>query len=377
MDLPVPALPLANLPVPPHRLEDLFWERVLPVLVVLAAASASAAVGKAVALRAESLDLGVPTPQAFRRVLRGALQAVVFIGLLAAAVLVDRSLHGDPRGLDMTERFGTVVALLWAGFLSLDAVARHLSARFHRLGRISAATVVPMLDKVAQAAWALLVVTLFLENLGLDIKALLAGLGVGGLAIALAGQKTVENLFGGLVLVLDQPVRVGDFCRFGDKMGVVEHVGMRSIKLRTPDRTLIAVPNGEFSQLVLENFARRDKIMFNTTLHLRADTRPAVLKRVLIATEALLKADTGVDVTQSRRVRLEKVGAWSLDLDVFCYADTADWERYMSWRQELLFKLLEAVEREGARLAYPTQTVLGEAPDPPPDRAPAKPKKRA
>jgi MscS family membrane protein len=351
-------LPAAALPMQPHQMENLFWERLLPVLVVLAATVAATAVSRAIALRKDEAALS-PT-QGLRHFLRAVIQVVVYLGVLAGALFMDHVLHGDPKGLDMTLRFGSTVAFLWAGFLSMDIVERHLHARFLSQGRSSAIAVIPLLDKVAKGAWAVLVAIMFLENMGMDVKALLAGLGVGGLAVALAGQKTMENLFGGLVLVLDQPIRVGDTCGFGDKTGEVVEVGLRSIRLRTADRTVITVPNGEFSQLTLENFAKRDRIRFDTTLGLRLDTGVARLKRIVEGLEAVLVGDAKIDHAMPCRVRFVQVSPASLDLDVFCYFNGSDWEEFLTWRQVLLQALLEAMELEGGRLA-PTQTLVSEA----------------
>jgi small-conductance mechanosensitive channel len=351
-----------DLPLPPQHLDSLFLERLLPALVVLFAAAAALAIGRAVALREDEASLA--KNQTLRRILRAVLQGLVYVGILCATVLLDRALHGDPQGLDMTLRCGSAVALLWAGFLTLDAFERHLYDRFVRQGRHSAATVIPLLDKVSKAAWAGMVLILLLDNLGLNIKALLAGLGVGGLAVALAGQKTVENLFGGLVLVLDQPVRAGDFCKFGDNTGEVLEVGLRSIKLRTAERTIITVPNGEFSQLVLENYALRDRVKFSSTLCLRLDTEGERLQRILAALEARLVADDHVDQFMPRRARFIQISAYSLDLEVFCYFAGADWEQFMLWRQALLVALLRTLEAEGGKLAFPTQTSISETESP-------------
>jgi MscS family membrane protein len=346
----------------PHHLESIFWERLLPVLVVCFAATAAAAIGRAVALRQGKE--AVLLPQTLRRVIRGSIQAIVYLGILAGAVILDRSLHGDPQGLDMTLKVGSAVALLWAGFLALDASLRHLHGRFLKQSRPVAVTLLPLMEKSGKTAWALLIGVVLLDNLGLDVKALLAGLGVGGLAVALAGQKTIENLFGGLVLVLDQPVRAGDVCKFGGQTGEVLEVGIRSVKLRTTDRTVITVPNGEFSQLVLENVARRDRICFTTTLNLRADTDSAKLRRILEAIEKVLAEDAEIDEGMARRVRFVNVGAFSLDAEVFCYYRRTDWEKFLLWRQSLLFRLLEAVESQGGGLAFPTQTIITENPGP-------------
>jgi MscS family membrane protein len=335
---------------------NLFWERFLPMLLVLLAALAASAAGRAVAPRQGGRHQGL------RHALAGILQALIYLGILTGAMVVDRAMHGNPRGLDMTLRCGSAVALLWAGFLAFDVVERHLHARFLGQGRSSPVTVLPLLDKVAKAVWALLILLIFLENMGMNVKALLAGLGVGGLAVALAGQKTIENLFGGLMLVLDQPVRAGDVCGFGAKSGEVLEVGLRSIKLRTEDRTVISVPNGEFSQLVLENFSRRDNILFDTKLGLRLDTGVAQMKRIVEAMDAVLKADTQIAPDLVRRVRFVQVSACSLDIDVYCYFKGSDWEAFMLWRQALLETLLEAMEKEGGRLAFPTQTLVSEGP---------------
>jgi MscS family membrane protein len=310
-------------------------------------------------------DLPLSSSQGLRHFLRAVIQVFVYLGVLAGALFVDHVLHGDPKGLDMTLRFGSTVALLWAGFLAMDAVERHLHDRFLSQGRPSAVAVIPLLDKVAKGAWTVLVTLMFLENMGMDVKALLAGLGVGGLAVALAGQKTMENLFGGLVLVLDQPIRVGDTCGFGDKTGEVVEVGLRSIRLRTADRTVITVPNGDFSQLTLENFAKRDRIRFDTTLGLRLDTGVARLKRIIDGLQAILVGDAKIDHDMPCRVRFVQVSPASLDLEVFCYFNGADWEEFMVWRQALLVALMEAMELEGGRLA-PTQTLVSEAYTPAP-----------
>ncbi len=116
---------------------------------------------------------------------------------------------------------------------------------------------------------------------GYNTTTLLAGLGIGGVALALASQKTIENLFGSVAVISDRPVSVGDFCKFGSSMGTVEDIGLRSTRIRTLDRTLVTVPNGSFSTMTLENFDRRDKTLFHVTLeppakhHARSDADAA------------------------------------------------------------------------------------------------------
>jgi small-conductance mechanosensitive channel len=352
-----------TVPLNQQRLDDVLWLWFVPVMGVLLATLAAVAAGRTLLPLRPDDPLTVPDEsqgQGWRRLLRLVLQALVFLALVSASEELDRRLHGEAKGLRVLGLSAGVVSGLWAGFLLMDWLSRVLLHSLHRMGRVSAQSVVPLLRKILKAVWGCLMLLIYLDNLGMNVSALLAGLGVGGLAVALAGQKTMENLFGGVVLILDQPVRVGDFCKFGDKQGTVEEVGLRSIKIRTPERTLISVPNGEFSQLQIENVAARDRICFTTTLHLRYDSAPAKLRDALARTEQCLKANPKVDPTQPNRCRLVDVGAYSLDIEVFCYFSTADWDEFMILRQDLTLQLLEAVEAAGCHLAYPTQTALQE-----------------
>ena len=124
---------------------------------------------------------------------------------------------------------------------------------------------------------------------GYNTTTILAGLGVGGIAIALAAQKTIENLFGGISIIGDRPVLVGDFGRFGKYVGTIMHIGLRSTRIRTLDRTVVSVPNGQFSAMELENFSARDKIWFHQTLSLRRDTSAQQMRQVLSSVRDILK----------------------------------------------------------------------------------------
>jgi len=179
-------------------------------------------------------------------------------------------------------------------------------------------------------------------------------LGIGGVAIALAAQKTIENLFGGVAVISDRPVFVGDFCRFGDRTGTVEDIGIRSTRIRTVERTLVSVPNALFSSMTLENFSKRDKRLFQMTLNLRRDTTPDQVRLLLTAITDTL---TGNPKTEAGAlpVRFVGVGSYSLDLQVSAYILTRDDDEFLQLQQELLLRILDEVEAAGTALAYPTQ----------------------
>ena len=155
---------------------------------------------------------------------------------------------------------------------------------------------------------------------GYNTSTIIAGLGVGGLAVALAAQKTIENLFGGISVIGDRPVLVGDVCRFGDRTGTVMHIGLRSTRIRTPDRTIISVPNAQFSTMALENISGRDKIWFHLTLNLRRDTTARQMEDVLAALRKILEDHPKVE-TGKIPVRFIGVGPYSLDIEINTYVN--------------------------------------------------------
>ena len=200
----------------------------------------------------------------------------------------------------------------------------------------------------------LLAILSVLSAWGYNTSTILAGLGVGGIAVALAAQKTIENLFGGISVIGDRPVLVGDFCRFGDRVGTVTNIGLRSTRIRTLDRTMISVPNGQFSSMELENYSIRDKIWFHPTLSLRMDTAREQLLKVVSSLEEILKRHPKVE-TGPLPVRFVGLGAFSMNVEVFAYVLTSDYDDFLALQQQILLKILQAVEEAGTALAVPLQ----------------------
>lgn len=191
--------------------------------------------------------------------------------------------------------------------------------------------------------------------LGLSVAPLLAGLGVGGLAVALAAQHTIENVIAGLVLFADKPVRIGDICRFGDVQGTVEQIGLRSTRVRCPDRTLISIPNSEFAKLQLTNFTRRDRILLRTVLTLRYETTADQLRYLLAALRQLLGSHPRI-AADSVRVRFTGYGEWALNVEVFALADTADGAEFLAIQEDVFLQVMDVVREAGCDFAFPSQT---------------------
>jgi MscS family membrane protein len=269
--------------------------------------------------------------------------------LLGLSVPAQRFLGGLSKGL-------LVVGFTWLALRTVDVIAAGFEERAVARADTAAHTVIQMGGRIAKVFLLIIAVLSALQNVGFNITGLVAGLGVGGIAVALAAQKTFENFFGGMSLLVDRPVQVGNFCRFGDKIGTVEEIGLRSTRVRTLDRTLVTVPNSEFSSIQLENFAVRDRIRFYTTLGLRYETTADQLRFTLVKLRELLLAHPKVDLDPAR-VRFVGYGAYSLDLEIFAYVGTPDWNEFLAIREDLLLRIMDVVEESGSGFAFPSQTL--------------------
>jgi MscS family membrane protein len=251
-----------------------------------------------------------------------------------------------------TVALGFFLAVSWAGAVVTDIVAERWRNRLDPRMQAMTYSVLPLGRQIFKMFLYLIALVALLSAWGYNTTTLLAGLGVGGLAFALAAQKTIENLFGGISVIGDRPVLVGDFCRFGNHAGTVTHIGLRSTRIRTLDRTIISVPNGQFSSMELENFSARDKIWFHETLRLRRDTTSDQLQQVLSEVLDILQRHPKVEVG-SIPVRFTGIGEYSLDVEVFAYVLTSDSDAFLGIQQDLLLDIMHAVEHAGTSLAVP------------------------
>ena len=234
-------------------------------------------------------------------------------------------------------RFGDLVLGLW--FRNARPLKKQLVKVMFRIATIVVVTVVAVMA---------------LQKLGVPVAGLIAGVGVGGLAIALAAQSTLENFIGGIILYADQPVRVGDFCKFGERRGVVEDVGLRSVKIRTLDRTIVTVPNADFAKLQLENLAERDRVLLRENLRLQYGTTRDQLQDVMSEFESMLRDHDRI-AEEPLRVRFIGFGEYYLEIELYAYAMTSAWPEFLEIREDILTKVMEIVERSGTLLALPTE----------------------
>lgn len=283
------------------------------------------------------------------------LRFLIGLGLFSLGVMALRlSVPAEQFFLDVVQAL-VVLSVIWLAFRIVDIFSEWGRQRLMDGGQETAVSLLPLGRRTVKVALGALGVLAVLENLGVNVTALIAGLGVGGLAVALAAQKTLENLFGGITLAVDQPVRVGEFCRFGDKLGTVEDIGLRSTRVRTLDRTVVTVPNSDFSGMQIENFATRDRMRLNLTLGLRYETTADQLRYVLVEIRRLLLSHPMVTADPAR-VRFAGFGASSLDVEIFAYVDTPDYNEFLAVREDLFLRLMDIVEESGSDFAFPSTT---------------------
>jgi MscS family membrane protein len=246
-----------------------------------------------------------------------------------------------------------VVGLTWLFLYLIDAAAEIIEGR-----RPEAANAVIRLSATLMKALAIVVglVVIFYYFAGINLTAVVAGLGIGGIAVAFAAQKTIENFFGGLFLVWDKPIRLGDYCKAGEHTGTVEHIGLRSTQIRTLARTVVSIPNGQLSSISVENFALRDRFLFKHILNLRYETTADQLRHLLAQIRELLYQHPRVD-SASPRIRFVAFGQSSLDAEIFAYVLEKDYDAFLAVQEDLLLRIMDLVESSGSGFAFPSQTL--------------------
>jgi len=199
----------------------------------------------------------------------------------------------------------------------------------------------------------------WLDNIGYEVTTLLAGLGVGGIAIAFAAQRTLENVIGSITIYTSQPVHVGDFCKFGNTLGVVEEIGLRATQLRTLERTVVHIPNAKFSTDVIENLTQRDKILYRTRLRLSLQTTARQMQDVLEDIRELINKHEMID-EESSRVRFLEFGEYAQEIELYVYIRTQDFAEYLQYREDINLSITKIIESSGTQLVVPTRTTYFE-----------------
>ena len=262
---------------------------------------------------------------------------------------VDRAIGGLVRGL-------LFLCFFWFAIRVLEESRRVLGETEWAKEKPIARSLVPLAVRVAKVVVLIIALISMLSQFGYPVAGLIAGLGIGGIALALAAQKTVENLFGAFSIGLDQPFREGDGVKIGEFTGTVESIGLRSTRIRTADRTVVTIPNAQVAEAKIESFAERDRLRLYFKVGLVYQTTGAALRGILDDARTLLREHPRIG-DEEVDVRFVAFGASALELEIICWFSGTDGLEFKAVREQLLMTFTEIVEKHGSAIAYPTQTV--------------------
>ena len=249
-----------------------------------------------------------------------------------------------------------IIAIAWllTGFIKL--VFARMAERMKHAGNEHAIRLLRPATTLVNVIILLIALLSWLDNLGFSVTALLTGLGVGGIAVGLAAQKSIENLIGAVTLLISQPVNIGDFCRVGNTLGVVEEIGLRATMLRTLDRTIVTIPNAVFANMDIENLTSRDRILYRRRIRLRNDTTPDQVRAILDNVRSMFLEHNEVNPDPAR-IRFIEYGEYALELEAFAYINTCDFNEYLGTVEDLNLRIMDIIEAAGSQLAVPARVV--------------------
>jgi MscS family membrane protein len=253
------------------------------------------------------------------------------------------------------------LGVVWGVARLVDVATARLALAPWAASRPASRSLLTLAGRTVKVVLLLLAAIGLLGALGLPVTSLIAGLGIGSIALAFGAKQTVENLFGAFALGIDQPLREGDFVRTDSGvLGTVEAVGLRSTRIRTLDRTIVTMPNGRLSDSRIETFGLRDRCRLHALLGLHYSTTSAQLRAILADLERRLREHPRT-YRDELIVKLVKLGDSGFEVEVQAWFDSPDYGAFREWRQEMLLGFVEVIEQAGSRLAYPTTALQVES----------------
>ena len=271
---------------------------------------------------------------------------------LTAMLQLERA--ADGFFIDLAKALG-VIAVFWALVVAVGVVQRRLLERAAVTGRTEARSLIPLGARILRILLLFMGLVAVLAQFRYPVTTLLAGLGIGGVAVALGAQKTLENVLGSVAISVDRPFRVGDWIEVEGVSGLVEEIGLRSTRIRTMARTMITFPNGRLADQRIERHTARDRWLWNVTFGLTYDATVQQIEAIAADMERWLTAHPKI---ASGNVKFSGFGDYSLNLEVLSWFDTTDLWEFRELRQNAGFEIMRLIERHGARLAVPVQRVL-------------------
>jgi len=305
-------------------------------------------------------DVSKPAYARIRRFFTGPVALLVTL-LVMNAVLEAVGIGITAQKIQRAHTMGTI-AWTWVLLAGVTLVRDVYSEHLEGLGKPGAVVLLAPATNAVRILIVIAAILVWLDNVGFNITTLLAGLGVGGLAVALALQRPLEDVLGALSLYTQQPVRIGDFCRIGNELGTVEVIGLRTTRLRTLANSVLAIPNAKLATEQIDNYSARHMILYRPQLRLRYDTSREQLQQILDSIREMLAAHEHI-VQDAPRVRFIGFGEDALILEIFAYLATNDYAQYLELAEDVNMKVLGIIGAAGTNLALPTRAMYVEGGD--------------
>ena len=249
-----------------------------------------------------------------------------------------------------------IVAAAWFLFSAVDVLDLYFKRFTEKTESKLDDQLAPIIRRILRIIVVLMALVMIVQNLGYSVSSLLAGLGLGGLAFALAARDSLANMFGSLTIFTDRPFQVGDWVKAGGAEGTVEEVGFRSTRIRTFEKTLITIPNSKVANSAIENMNARSTRRVKITLGLTYDTTADQMEQALEAVREIVRSHPGVDQGYWL-VYFTDFGASSLDIFVYYFSKSTVWAEYLEVRQDVNLKIMRKLAGMGLEFAFPSQTV--------------------
>lgn len=284
----------------------------------------------------------------------------VLIGILfAATISVEQLGIGAHAQQVMQTRTLSIFAIIWVLWSAINLTKTYQQEKLNKLGRPGAAKLMQPLTTLVKIMVVLFGLLFWLNNIGVNITTVLAGLGVGGLAVALALQKPIEDMMGALTIFSQASMRVGDLCRYGNEVGVVEDIGLRTTRLRTLTNTVVSVPNARIASVEVENLSYRTKIRYWPTLRLRYDTTQEQVRAIMGRIRESLAQNEQVH-DDPLRVRFTDFDNDAILIKVHSFIKTTDFDEFLGIAEDINFQIMEIVKSAGASFALPGRAIYME-----------------
>jgi MscS family membrane protein len=283
---------------------------------------------------------------------------ILVIGILMAVHLLNPPVEVFPLVplADQTGKIGSIILGAWFLWRLVDGFGAYFSARASQTKSALDDQLVPFIAKTLKVFLVMTGVLVIAQNMGYSISGLIASLGIGGIAVAMAAKDTIANVFGSIMLLVDRPFTIGDWIKTKDFEGVVEEIGFRSTRIRTFAKTVVNVPNSMLANMVIDNIDAMPKRRVKMRIGITYDTTPAQMKEAIRGIEEILEYHVGVDQEFSL-VKFDKFEDSSLSIFLYYFTKTTHWQEYLQVRQEVNMQIMDKLASLGLAFAFPSRTV--------------------